>query len=203
MIRLIVFNDGNVTFEYNEEGLEDLNAQQKFIESIFGTMTDEKAIETVRAKYPELSEQQILDGLALIFQKAYREIMPGFLQKMRQTNPNIPIAIATEHTRYISSYLKDFVDHYYISNELGFNKDDSRFFQEIINRSGLNPRDILYIDYDLNNIAKAQQVGISTKQVDENDLNLQDKVVHTQLGHRLIDSINALKSNKESENKRK
>lgn len=197
MIKLIVFNDGNVTFDYNEEGLEGLNAQQKFIESIFGTMTDEKASETVRAKYPELSEKQIIYELKLIFGAAYKEIIPGFLEKTRYSNPNIPIAIATEHTKYISSYLKDFVDQYYISNEMGFNKNDPRFFQEIIKRSGLNPRDILYIDYDLNNIIMAQQVGISTKQVDKNDLNLGNKVVHTQLGHRLIDSINELKSSKE------
>lgn len=201
MIRLIVFNDGNVTFDYNEEGLEGLNVQQKFIESIFGTMTDEKAIETVKAKYPELSEKQILDELKLIFRAAYKEIMPGFLQKMRQSNPNIPIAIATEHSKYVSSYLKDFVDQYYISNEMGFNKNDPRFFQEIINQSGLNPRDILYIDYDMNNITMAKQVGISIKQVNEFDLNLENKVIHTQLGHRLIDVLYKLKNDKETENK--
>lgn len=199
MIKLIVFNDGNVTFEYNEKGLKELSEQQKLIESIFGTMSDEAAIEIVKSKYPELSEQQILDSLKLIFVKAYKEIIPGFLRKMRLYNPNISIAVATEHTKYISNYLKDFVDYYYISNEMGFDKSDTRFFEKIIHQSGLNPRDILYIDYDLNNINTAKAVGMTTKQVDENDFDLENKVIYTQLGHRMIDAINNFKSVKEKE----
>lgn len=200
MIKLIVFNDGNVTFDYNETGLDSLTDQQKYIESIFGTMADEEAIDNVKAKYPELTEEQILNDLKLIFASAYQEIMPGFLEQMKQANPNIPIAIATEHTKYVSDYLKDYVDQYYISNEMGFDKNNPLFFQTIINRSGLNPRDILYVDYDIRNILVAKSVGMSVKQVEEKDLNLGDKVLHTQLGHRLIDSLINLKSTRETEN---
>ena len=199
MIKLIIFNDGNVTFDYNDSGLESLTDQQKYIEGLFGTISDEDAIKSVKAKYPELTEEQILKDLKLIFAAAYKEIIPGFLEQMKQANPGILIAIATEHTKYVADYLKNYVDQYYISNEIGFDKSNPLFFQEIINRSGLSPRDILYIDYDIKNILVAKSVGISVKQVEKNELGLGDKVLHTQLGHRLIDSLANLRKTRETE----
>lgn len=176
MIKMIILSDGNVTFDYNEEGILTLTEEQKFIESVFGTMPDEEAISLVCEKYPHLTKEKILGELNKIFKLAYKEIIPGLIKKIQESNPNILIAIATDHTKYVSSYLKDFVNYYYISNEIGAAKKEIKFFEEVIKRSCLKPEEIIYVDYDEEILRTASECGIHALKIEEKDLKLEEKI---------------------------
>lgn len=176
MVKMIILSDGNVTFEYNESGISELSDSQRFIESSFGITSDEEAIKTVQEKYPDLTKESILSELNKIFKLAYKEMIPGFLKKTKESNLGILISIATDHTKYVSEYLKEFVDSYYISNEIGASKNDAKFFEEVIKRSGFEPQEIIYVDYDDDILSVASSCGIHTLKVEERDLKIEEKI---------------------------
>lgn len=197
MIKLIVFTDGDVTFDYNENGLQNLTDEEKQLESLFGIMSDEEALLEAKSLLPHLSESEIITILQTrVFPNAYQEIIPEFLKNITKKYPEIRIGIATEHTRYVASYLKDYVNEYYISNEIGADKTDPHFFEVIISRSGVNPSQIVYVDFDKNNIALAKACGLSVLHVTPKDLNLMVNVERAQYGHLLVDALKHLESSK-------
>lgn len=193
MIRLLVFSDGGVTFDYNEEGLKRLNSKKIKLESLFGTVSDEDALKKAFELYPKKTDKEIISILQKgVFPYAYKEIIPDFFNSIRKKYPNIEIAIATEHSKYIDVYLKKYVDNYYISNVIGLNKSDKRFFETIINQSGILPREILYIDFDEANVEMANRCGISSIKVEQNSLDLIEVTEKNIIGHNLIDTLNSI-----------
>ncbi len=70
---------------------------------------------------------------------------------------NFPARIKGLQERF--KFLNNF-DIAVYSYEVGISKPDKRIFQELVNRSGVNPQEIVFADDDIKKISGAKEIGI-------------------------------------------
>lgn len=75
--------------------------------------------------------------------------------------------IATEQEQYRTDYIrnvmfKDAFDGVFSTAEIGFKKNDSRFFKNIVNSLNVNPAEIIYFDDSQSKLDAAKVLGIQT-----------------------------------------
>jgi putative hydrolase of the HAD superfamily len=77
--------------------------------------------------------------------------------------------IATDREKYWAKYLVENVglgkhfDGFMFSYDIGFEKHDPEYFQEVMKRLGLKPEEVMYWDDDQKNVDVAKGVGIDAR----------------------------------------
>lgn len=94
-------------------------------------------------------------------------------KNIKKINKNIKIVIATNHVSYIRQYIKDnfdskYLDDIIISSEIHEIKPNKEFYRYILNKYDLNPKELLFLDDNKNNILGAKTMEINTIKVDKN-----------------------------------
>jgi HAD superfamily hydrolase (TIGR01549 family) len=81
--------------------------------------------------------------------------------------PKLRYLAASNHLSIIKDWLKkrnyfDYFSDIVISEDIGFQKPDINFYKILINRSGENPDEILFIDDKIENIQGAKKANLQT-----------------------------------------
>jgi putative hydrolase of the HAD superfamily len=82
------------------------------------------------------------------------------------------------HHNHFNNECKELFDLFnglYFSHILGVRKPDAEIFKILLNRTGINPTETIFVDDSEANIAKAKGLGFETYQVDESH-NLSDLI---------------------------
>ena len=185
LIRLIIFDLGNVVFEVINRNAfrywaqvtsftEDYFAEHHVPDRIFhqferGELTPgefHKAL--IKYEKVDLSFEDFSIGWNSIFGEVYPEIHSA-LQKITDsvllaalTNTNVL------HCRVWSDKYAETLQHFdrvFISSHLGFRKPEERVFMHVLKEFNMKPHEILFFDDIVENIEKADALGMHVVQV--------------------------------------
>lgn len=84
-------------------------------------------------------------------------------------NLGFRVYFATDQERYKTDYIwnsigvKNYFDGKFISCEVGFLKNDQRFFEYVINTLEVEPKEILYFDDSMSKVSAALKSGIDAR----------------------------------------
>ena len=179
-IRLIIFDLGNVVFEVNNENAfqywakvtsftEEFFAQHHVPDRIFhkferGEITPVEFYEVlIKYKKVDLSFEDFSKGWNAIYGQVYPEVQAA----LRELTDTVLLAALTNTNelhckvwpdRYAGT-LKHF-NRIFISSQLGFRKPEERVFKHVLKECKMNPQETLFFDDILENVNKANELGI-------------------------------------------
>lgn len=85
----------------------------------------------------------------------------------RERSRGVKCYIVTEQEKYRTAYIRDIMftddfDGVFSTAEIGFKKNDRRFFERVASDLGVEPSEIIYFDDSQSKLDAAKQIGIQT-----------------------------------------
>lgn len=162
---------GKIINEYFQEGF--------FMDYEKGYITTEEFREKVRAEMSSLVSDEMIDNAMAAFlpgiPKSKLDALKHFAEKYRLfllSNTN-PVAIDTVKPmfRVGGKNMEDYFEKMYLSYEMKCAKPDLKIFRMLLDDSGINPEETLFVDDSKINLNAASVFGIKTAlMLQENDL---------------------------------
>ena len=113
-----------------------------------------------------LSYEQFAHGWQAVF-VALRPEVTDIMQKT--SRPGAPRGRTLEHQPITYHFLaseypqvRAAADHVYLSQEMGMRKPETRIYQSVLQAEGFSPQDAVFFDDNADNIAGANQLGITS-----------------------------------------
>ncbi len=93
------------------------------------------------------------------------EQLLGSIQELRESG--VKCYLATSQEKYRADYLKnvmfkDVLDGFFMSCDLGVDKNDPDFFKAVLDRLDLKPQEVYFFDDSQGNVGVAKSVGIKS-----------------------------------------
>lgn len=176
MIKVIAFDLVGVLV--SEKDIELSEVEEK-LERMFGpNLNDEDYL--IEARKIIEKDSVIMNITETLINKLYKVKDKEFFKKVKEINENVKIIIATNHLSFVKDFIKesfniDYLDDIIISAEIHKIKPNLDFYQYILNKYGIESKELLFLDDNINNINGAQTLGINTIKV-EKDTNLIDEI---------------------------
>lgn len=123
---------------------------------------------------------EVINTTKILINKLYKVKDKKIFKKIKEINENVKIIIATNHLSFVKDFIKesfniDYLDDIIISAEIHKIKPNLDFYQYILNKYGIESKELLFLDDNINNINGAQTLGINTIKI-EKDTNLIDEI---------------------------
>lgn len=176
MIKVIAFDLVGVLV--SEKDIELSEVEEK-LERMFGpNLNDEDYLQ--QAKEIAKKDLEIINTTKVLIDKLYKVKDKEIFKKIKEKNENVKVIIATNHLSFVKDFIKesfniDYLDDLIISAEIHKIKPNLDFYQYILNKYGIESKELLFLDDNINNINGAQILGINTIKV-EKDTNLIDEI---------------------------
>lgn len=176
MIKVIAFDLVGVLV--SEKDIELSEVEEK-LERMFGpNLNDEDYL--IEARKIIEKDLEIINTTKVLINKLYKVKDKKMFKKIKEINENVKIIIATNHLSFVKDFIKesfniDYLDDIIISAEIHKIKPNLDFYQYILNKYGIESKELLFLDDNINNINGAQTLGINTIKV-EKDTNLIDEI---------------------------
>lgn len=176
MIKVITFDLVGVLV--SEKDIELSEVEEK-LERMFGpNLNDEDYL--IEARKIIEKDLEIINTTKVLINKLYKVKDKKMFKKIKEINENVKIIIATNHLSFVKDFIKesfniDYLDDIIISAEIHKIKPNLDFYQYILNKYGIESKELLFLDDNINNINGAQTLGINTIKV-EKDTNLIDEI---------------------------
>ena len=176
MIKVIVFDLVGVLV--SEKDIELSEVEEK-LERMFGpNLNDEDYL--IEARKIIEKDLEVINTTKVLINKLYKVKDKKMFKKIKEINENVKIIIATNHLSFVKDFIKesfniDYLDDIIISAEIHKIKPNLDFYQYILNKYGIESKELLFLDDNINNINGAQILGINTIKV-EKDTNLIDEI---------------------------
>ena len=176
MIKVIAFDLGGVLV--GEKDIELSEVEEK-LERMFGpNLNDEDYL--IEARKIIEKDLEVINTTKVLINKLYKVKDKKIFKKIKEINENVKIIIATNHLSFVKDFIKesfniDYLDDIIISAEIHKIKPNLDFYQYILNKYGIESKELLFLDDNINNINGAQTLGINTIKV-EKDTNLIDEI---------------------------
>ena len=168
MIKVIAFDFVGVLA--NEKDVELTEIEDK-LERMFGpNINDSDYIMNARKLIEK--DSIIMNTTESLINKLYQVKDRDIFKKIKGKNNNIKLVIATNHVSYVRNFIGesfdvDYLDDLIISAEIHKIKPNKDFYEYIINKFGINPDELLFIDDNIKNVEAANDMGIKTIKVDK------------------------------------
>ena len=185
VIRLIIFDLGNVVFEVNNQNVfkywahvtslpEEFFADHRVPDMIFhqferGELTPEEFHRVlITSKIVDLSFEDFSKGWNAIYGEAYPEVHNA-LQKL--SDKVFLVALTNTNELHCKVWMRKYAetlkyfDRLFISSQLGFRKPEARAFKYVLEECKVKPQETLFFDDVIENITKANDLGIHAGQV--------------------------------------
>jgi len=112
-----------------------------------------------------LSYEQFSTGWQAVFVALRPEVI-AIMHKLREQGHRVVVLSNTNrlHTTFWPEQYPEIraaADHIYLSQEMGMRKPEARIYQKVLELEGVSADDTLFFDDNADNIAGAQQVGIT------------------------------------------
>lgn len=176
MIKVIAFDLVGVLV--SEKDIELSEVEEK-LERMFGpNLNDEDYL--IEARKIIEKDLEVINTTKVLINKLYKVKDKKMFKKIKEINENVKIIIATNHLSFVKDFIKesfniDYLDDIIISAEIHKIKPNLDFYQYILNKYGIESKELLFLDDNINNINGAQTLGINTIKV-EKDTNLIDEI---------------------------
>jgi putative hydrolase of the HAD superfamily len=185
VIRLIIFDLGNVVFEINHQKIfhhwaavtslpEGFFADHRVPDMIFhqferGELTPEEFHRVlITSKDVDLSFEDFSEGWNAIYGGVYPEVHNA-LQKL--SDKVFLVALTNTNELHYKVWIQKYAEtlkyfkKLFISSQLGFRKPEFRAFKYVLEECKVKPQETLFFDDVLENITKAHELGIQAVQV--------------------------------------
>ena len=176
MIKVIAFDLVGVLV--SEKDIELSEVEEK-LERMFGpNFNDEDYL--IEARKIIGKDLEVINTTKVLIDKLYKVKDKEIFKKIKEKNENVKVIIATNHLSFVKDFIKesfniDYLDDIIISAEIHKIKPNLDFYQYILNKYGIESKELLFLDDNINNINGAQTLGINTIKV-EKDTNLIDEI---------------------------
>ena len=176
MIKVIAFDLVGVLV--SEKDIELSEVEEK-LERMFGpNLNDEDYL--IEARKIIGKDLEVINTTKVLIDKLYKVKDKEIFKKIKEKNENVKVIIATNHLSFVKDFIKesfniDYLDDIIISAEIHKIKPNLDFYQYILNKYGIESKELLFLDDNINNINGAQTLGINTIKV-EKDTNLIDEI---------------------------
>lgn len=176
MIKVIAFDLVGVLV--SEKDIELSEVEEK-LQRMFGpNLNDEDYLK--QAKKIVEKDLEVINTTKILINKLYKVKDKKIFKKIKEINENVKIIIATNHLSFVKDFIKesfniDYLDDIIISAEIHKIKPNLDFYQYILNKYGIESKELLFLDDNINNINGAQTLGINTIKI-EKDTNLIDEI---------------------------
>ncbi|MBD8924087.1 hypothetical protein EGR52_11950 [bacterium] len=169
MIKVIAFDFVGVLV--NEKNIK-LTKDEECLEKIFGpNLNDFDYLENARKIIKK--DSMIINFTENIIDKLYKVKDKDVFEKVKKINGNVKVIIATNHVSYIKKFINkylniNYLDDLIISAEINKIKPNLDFYEYILNKYNIDPKELLFLDDNANNVHSAKQLGINTIKVEKN-----------------------------------
>lgn len=169
MIKIVAFDLVGVLVTENDIELTEI--EQK-LERTFGNEYNDLDCISFARNYVS-NDSDIIKITKDLIDKLYRAKDYDIFMNIKKKYPNIKIIIATNHLKYIRNYIEKYldtknIDDIIISSEINKSKPNIDFYEHLLNKYNINPKELLFIDDNNENIESAKVIGINTIKVDKN-----------------------------------
>lgn len=176
MIKFIAFDLVGVLV--NEKDIE-LTEEEKKLEKLFGSNINDSDYLIAGRKIIH-KDCVLLRTTEELINKIYKVKDGNLFKKIKEKNKNIKIIIATNHVSFVRNFIGqsfgvDYLDDVLISAEIHKVKPNHDFYEYILNKFNLKPKELLFLDDNIDNINAANILGINTIKVNKNT-NLFDEI---------------------------
>jgi putative hydrolase of the HAD superfamily len=184
-IRLIIFDLGNVVFGVSHQNIfkywarvtslpEKFFADHRVPDMIFhqferGELTPEEFHKVlITSKEVDLSFEDFSEGWNAIYGEAYPEVHNA-LQKL--SDKVFLVALTNTNELHYKVWMRKYAetlkyfDRLFISSQLGFRKPEASAFKYVLEECKVKPHETLFFDDVIENITKANDLGIHAVQV--------------------------------------
>lgn len=113
-----------------------------------------------------LSYEQFSTGWQAVFVALRKEVV-DIMHKLREQGHRVVVLSNTNrlHTTYWPEQYPEIqaaADHIYLSQEMGMRKPEARIYQQVLAHEGFSAEDSVFFDDNADNIAGAEQLGITS-----------------------------------------
>ena len=160
----------------------DLTDKENKLERMFGpNLCDADYLKEARKIITK--DSTIIDITEYLINKLYECTEKDIFRRIKEKYPSVRLIIATNHVSYIRNFIEEnlevqYLDDVLISAEIHKIKPNKDFYNYILNKYNIQPKDLLFIDDNEENISSASEMGITTLKVNRNDDNLFEKIIN-------------------------
>ena len=168
MIKVIAFDLVGVLVREKNIQLSEVESK---LERLFGpNLNDSDYVEQAKSILNQTKDIKIVTE-KIIF-KLYEVKNFDVIKTIKKHN-NIKVIIATNHLSYVKEYLKstfdmNYIDDIIISAEISKVKPNTDFYEYILKKYKIKPKELLFLDDNIENIDGANELGINTIKVEKN-----------------------------------
>lgn len=128
-------------------------------------------------------DKQIFEITKNIISKLYEVRQENVLEKVKEKYNGIKIVIATNHVTFIRKFIEEnfntkLIDDIIISAEINKIKPNIDFYEYMLEKYNIKPKELLFLDDNIKNIEGASKIGINVIKV-ERDMDLVDSINKT------------------------
>lgn len=168
MIKLIAFDFVGVLVNERDIELTDVEAK---LERMFGPNLNDSNYLIEARKIIE-KDSIIMNTTENLIDKLYKVKDRDIFKKIKEKYPNVKIIIATNHLSFVRNFIGesfdvDYLDDLIISAEIHKIKPNVDFYKYLLDKYKINPKELLFIDDNKENIDSAKNIGISTIKVEK------------------------------------
>jgi len=168
MIKIIAFDFVGVLVNEKDVELSDIEVR---LERMFGpNINDSDYLIKANSLIEDASD--IINIAELLINKIYKTRDKHLFERIKRRYKNIKIIVATNHLSFVKKFIIDnfdatYLDDIIISAEINKIKPNAGFYEYILNRYNITPRELLFIDDNIDNIKSANSLKINTIKVEK------------------------------------
>lgn len=177
MIKVLAFDLVGVLV--SEKDIE-MSLEEGKLERLFGPNKDDASYLKEARKIIK-KDSIIMRTTENLIEKLYEVKDKELFKKIKEKFPNVKIIIATNHVSFIRNFIGDelgaqFLDDVIISAEIHRVKPDKDFYEYILRKYNLLPKELLFLDDNVKNVESAKELGIKVIKVNKNT-NILDEII--------------------------
>ena len=148
-----------------------LTEEEDKLERMFGNNINDSEY-MIEAKKIIDNELTLIKTIEELISKLYKVKDENLFKKIKEKHNDVKIIIATNHVSFVKNFInkkfnKDYLNDILISAEINKIKPNLDFYNYILEKFKLEPKELLFLDDNIDNIRGAEKLGINTIKVNK------------------------------------
>lgn len=159
----------------------DLTTEEDKLERMFGSNINDSDYLMEARKIID-KDSILMRTTEELIDKLYKVKDENLFRKIKEKYNNVKIIIATNHVSFIRNFIGEtlgvgYLDDVLISAEIHKVKPNFDFYNYILDKFDLKPKELLFLDDNIDNIDGAEKLGINTIKVNK-DTDLYSEIIN-------------------------
>ncbi len=148
-----------------------LTEEEDKLERMFGNNINDSEY-MIEAKKIIDNELTLIKTIEELISKLYKVKDENLFKKIKEKHNDVKIIIATNHVSFVKNFInkkfnKDYLNDILISAEINKIKPNLDFYNYILEKFKLEPKELLFLDDNIDNVRGAEKLGINTIKVNK------------------------------------